>query len=112
MLNMNELAIVVSAAAIASMSIAAPCAEEVFQNPPHEANIPTGAFNRPAQTLEEGFLSPPDSAKPQTWYHMMNGNVTKESWKASIGLPGPAEKQFEILPQKPQGVFVFETLPR
>ena len=27
--------------------------------------------------LEAGFRSPPDSAKPQTWYHLMNGNVTK-----------------------------------
>ncbi len=31
-----------------------------------------------ALTLEEGFRNPPDSAKPHTWYHMMNGNVTKE----------------------------------
>ncbi|MBP5511523.1 MAG: DUF3395 domain-containing protein [Kiritimatiellae bacterium] len=29
-------------------------------------------------TLDEGFRAPPDSAKPHTWYHMMNGNVTKE----------------------------------
>ena len=28
--------------------------------------------------LEEGFVNPPNSAKPHTWYHMMNGNVTKE----------------------------------
>ena len=28
--------------------------------------------------LERGFVSPPNSAKPHTWYHMMNGNVTKE----------------------------------
>ena len=28
--------------------------------------------------LEKGFRSPPNSAKPHTWYHMMNGNVTKE----------------------------------
>lgn len=27
--------------------------------------------------LEEGFVNPPQSAKPHTWYHMMNGNVTK-----------------------------------
>lgn len=31
-----------------------------------------------AMTLEDGFRTPPDSAKPHTWYHMMNGNVTKE----------------------------------
>ena len=49
---------------------------------------------RPAMTLEEGFKSPPDSAKPQTWYHMMNGNVTKEGITcdfeaiASAGLGG------------------------
>ena len=37
------------------------------------------AFAAPAsQTLEEGFKAPPNSAKPHTWYHMMNGNVTKE----------------------------------
>ena len=44
-------------------------------------------------TLEEGFVHPPPSAKPQTWYHIMNGNVTKagvtrdfeELAKAGIG---------------------------
>ena len=30
-----------------------------------------------AVSLEEGFHNPPNSAKPHTWYHMMNGNVTK-----------------------------------
>ncbi|HEX4265126.1 MAG TPA: glycosyl hydrolase [Verrucomicrobiae bacterium] len=29
-------------------------------------------------SLETGFLNPPDSAKPQTWWHWMNGNITKE----------------------------------
>ena len=32
----------------------------------------------PATALEKGFVDPPNSAKPHTWYHMMNGNVTKE----------------------------------
>ena len=31
-----------------------------------------------ALSLEEGFRSPPDSAKPQVYYFMMNGNITKE----------------------------------
>ncbi len=31
-----------------------------------------------AEPLAEGFCNPPDSAKPHTWYHLMNGNVTKE----------------------------------
>ena len=29
-------------------------------------------------SLEETFFKPPRCAKPHTWYHMMNGNVTKE----------------------------------
>ncbi|HTV42311.1 MAG TPA: glycosyl hydrolase [Candidatus Sulfotelmatobacter sp.] len=32
----------------------------------------------PDDPLEAGFLNPPNSAKPQTWWHWMNGNVTKE----------------------------------
>jgi len=28
-------------------------------------------------TLEEGFKAPPASAKPHTWYHVMNGNASK-----------------------------------
>ena len=37
------------------------------------------AVDAPAENhgLEEGFKAPPDSAKPQAWYHLMNGNVTK-----------------------------------
>ena len=29
-------------------------------------------------SLEGGFKAPPSNAKPHTWYHLMNGNVTKE----------------------------------
>ena len=32
----------------------------------------------PAQSLEAGFRNPPPTARPHTWYHLMNGNVTKE----------------------------------
>ena len=31
-----------------------------------------------AGSMESGFDNPPHAAKPHTWYHMMNGNVTKE----------------------------------
>ncbi len=31
-----------------------------------------------AQTLEESFLAPPDSARPYTWWHWVNGNVSRE----------------------------------
>ena len=30
-----------------------------------------------AADLEAGFKAPPHEAKPHTWFHMMNGNVTK-----------------------------------
>ena len=29
-----------------------------------------------APGLDEGFRSPPMDARPQTWWHWMNGNVT------------------------------------
>ncbi|MGH7951851.1 MAG: glycosyl hydrolase [Limisphaerales bacterium] len=31
----------------------------------------------PTDSLESGFLNPPDSARPQTWWHWMNGNITQ-----------------------------------
>jgi hypothetical protein len=31
-----------------------------------------------SEDLAAGFLSPPDSARPFTWWHWMNGNVSKE----------------------------------
>ncbi len=37
-----------------------------------------------ADTLEEGFASPPASAKPSTWWHWMNGNITKEGITADL----------------------------
>ncbi len=40
-----------------------------------------GAF---AGELEQGFVTPPDSARPQTWWHWMNGNVTKAGITADL----------------------------
>lgn len=37
-----------------------------------------------AASLEEGFRNPPASAKPHTWWHWMNGNVTKEGITADL----------------------------
>lgn len=31
----------------------------------------------PVDTLKEGFMNPPDSAKPYTWWHWVNGNVSQ-----------------------------------
>ncbi len=38
----------------------------------------------PTSPLESGFLAPPDSAKPQTWWHWMNGNITKAGITADL----------------------------
>lgn len=52
------------------------------------------ALTAAADSLETGFKTPPDSAKPHTWWHWLNGNVTKsgitkdlEAMKA-VGLGG------------------------
>jgi hypothetical protein len=37
-----------------------------------------------ADQLEEGFKTPPDSAKPQVWWHWINGNITKEGITADL----------------------------
>ena len=37
-----------------------------------------------AADLEKGFITPPDSAKPHTWWHWMNGNITKEGITADL----------------------------
>ena len=37
-----------------------------------------------ADGLEEGFRAPPPSARPQVWWHWMNGNVTKEGITADL----------------------------
>ena len=37
----------------------------------------TGVVGAETPDLEQGFKAPPNSAKPHTWFHMMNGNVTK-----------------------------------
>jgi hypothetical protein len=37
-----------------------------------------------ADTMEAGFREPPASAKPHTWWHWMNGNVTREGITADL----------------------------
>lgn len=31
-----------------------------------------------AQTVEKAFQSPPNTAKPYTWWHWLDGNISKE----------------------------------
>lgn len=38
----------------------------------------------PADALERGFQTPPNSAKPRVWWHWMNGNITKEGIKLDL----------------------------
>src|SRR5262245_31456739 len=37
-----------------------------------------------ADSLEDGCKSPPVSARPHTWWHWMNGNVTREGITADL----------------------------
>ena len=47
-----------------------------------------------AQTLYDGFLTPPQEARPRVWWHWMNGNVTKDGirkdleWMHRAGIGG------------------------
>lgn len=38
----------------------------------------------PADGLKDGFLHPPASARPQTWWHWMNGNVSRPGITADL----------------------------
>jgi len=46
------------------------------------------------KSIENGFLNPPESAKPRTWWHWTNSNVTKEGitkdleWMNRVGIGG------------------------
>src|SRR5215469_4475041 len=42
------------------------------------------SFGAPVDSLEAGFRNPPDSAKPHTWWHWMNGNITREGISADL----------------------------
>ena len=45
-------------------------------------------------SLEDGFLNPPQSARPRVWWHWMNGNISKEGikldleWMHRVGIGG------------------------
>jgi hypothetical protein len=47
-----------------------------------------------SDSLERGFKTPPDSAKPRVWWHWMNGNITREGikldleWMHRVGIGG------------------------
>lgn len=47
-----------------------------------------------AQTIQQNFQTPPNSAKPRVWWHWMNGNISKEGiqkdleWMSRVGIGG------------------------
>ena len=47
-------------------------------------SIVLSASAAPTNPLEAGFRNPPDSAKPLTWWHWMDGDVTKEGITADL----------------------------
>ena len=63
--------------------------------------------------LSNGFLSPPDSARPHTWWHWMNGNVSKAGITAdleamkSVGIGGV--QVFDVGLAIPEGPLAFGT---
>ncbi len=52
------------------------------------------ATPKPADPLLDGFLHPPQSARPRVWWHWMNGNISKEGikldleWMHRVGIGG------------------------
>ena len=61
----------------------------VAQSPAPTVNAPTAN-----DSLRQGFLHPPQSAKPRVWWHWMNGNISKEGirldleWMHRVGVGG------------------------
>ncbi|MBN2163784.1 MAG: hypothetical protein JXR25_14975 [Pontiellaceae bacterium] len=59
--------------------------------------------------VKDRFISPSDSARPHTWWHWMNDNVTKEEITAdrdaaAISLKGPWSVQFTNCPRPPKSI--------
>src|SRR6266496_3290581 len=57
--------------------------------------VTAGMFAQSAgDPLAQGFLTPPESAKPRTWWHWTNGNVTEDGitkdlqWMKRAGIGG------------------------
>ncbi len=77
------------------------CATSGEQRAQSVSSIPAAS-----DPLAEGFANPPQSARPRTWWHWMNGNVTQEGiardldWMSRIGLGGV--QNFDASLQTPQ----------
>ena len=64
------------------------------QAPPTTASAGAAFAQGGADPLAQGFVTPPDSAKPRTWWHWTNGNVTETGitkdieWMKRVGIGG------------------------
>ncbi|WP_083273078.1 glycosyl hydrolase [Alteromonas confluentis] len=64
------------------------------------------SFNSAASTLEDDFVTPPQSAKPLVWWHWMNGNVTREgiekdlAWMNKVGIGGVQNFDAQLMTPK------------
>lgn len=70
----------------------------------------------PATSLEAGFQTPPNSARPRVWWHWMNGNVTKDGiakdieWMSRVGIGGLQNFDAQLMtPQVVQNRLVYMT---
>ena len=45
-------------------------------------NVPNS--EAPGASLAAGFVAPPDSARPHTWWHWMNGNISRDGITADL----------------------------
>ena len=69
--TVDDLADAVEAFKRGAQTVTTNCAKKLLDE--YNASLANAGLS-----LEDGFKAPPASAKPHTWYHMMNGNVTKE----------------------------------
>ena len=88
---------------------------------------PLAFSQNPAASLEDGFKSPPNSARPRVWWHWMNGNITKEGIKldlewmnrvgiggfqnfdASLGTPKLVDKRLTYMTPEWKDAFLYAT---
>src|ERR1043166_5888423 len=58
------------------------------------STTPPSSAHHTNVSLRSGFENPPNSARPRTWWHWMNGNITRAgvdldlAWMKRVGLGG------------------------
>ena len=86
MTRTSKLALLTLPAAAAVIAVGVAVAQSAPAGPAPEAGA--------QYALAQGFLTPPDSAKPRTWWHWTNGNVTETGitkdieWMKRVGIGG------------------------